>query len=99
MFKSKNYYVLWTISMYTTTLHSKFCKNCSLISIYKDNMGGLFVTNYFALAATPAKHVPLGQTHQDMGSRSTDHRLNKPLDTSTHHSSVMHWMVFFIGQQ
>ena len=26
MFKSKNYYILWTVSMCTTSLHSKFCK-------------------------------------------------------------------------
>jgi hypothetical protein len=26
MFKSKYYYVLWTVSMCTTSLHSKFCK-------------------------------------------------------------------------
>ena len=53
MFKSKNYYVLWTVSICTTSLHSKFCKIDSLVRMYKNDMDELSVTYYFALVATP----------------------------------------------
>ena len=43
--------MLWTVSMCTTSIHSKFCK-IVLWWMYKDTMDGLSVTNYFALVAT-----------------------------------------------
>ena len=54
MFKATNYYVLWTVSMCTTSLQSEHCRivlwyKCTRI-IYMD---GLYTTKYSALAATP----------------------------------------------
>ena len=53
MFKSKKYHVLWTVSMCTTSLCSKLCKNCSLVWMYKDNIDGLSIKKLFCTSCHP----------------------------------------------
>ena len=52
MFESKKCYVLWTISMCTTSLHSKFREIVLWYEYTRMIWMDLYVKNYFALVAT-----------------------------------------------